>query len=166
MAQAISVLGILAFLLAGCATRQGIPMSTLPAAELRMSMAEGQPPRMHSGANQAFWVWKDKEGVWHLRETTSRVRRHFEGRIRAYGGAQIVDLRGFQIGAHDWLAQEGREIVFDLDNKQHIDGFDFRVNGGGCLEFDLRIDHSGDGERIYVGKKEQVPHNSHFTLCQ
>jgi hypothetical protein len=142
-----------------CATRTGLAMSTLPAAELRMSVAEGQPPRMHSGANQAYWVWKDENGIWHLRETTQSVRRHFQGRIRASGGAQIVDLRGFQIGAHDWLALEGRDIVFDLDNKQHIDGFDFRVNGGGCLEFDLRIDHSGDGNRIYIGKTERVPKN-------
>src|ERR1043165_4337928 len=100
----------------GCATREGLPMSTLTPAELPTSIAEGQPPRMHSGANQAFWIWEDEQGVWHLRETTQRVRRHFQGRIRGYGGAQIVDVRGFQIGAHDWLAVQGRDIVFDLDN--------------------------------------------------
>jgi hypothetical protein len=161
-----SLLALALLALTGCMTREGIAMSTLTPAELPMRIAEGQPPKMHSGANQSFWVWKDEQGVWHLRETTSRVRRHFQGRIRAYDGAQIVDVRGFQIGAHDWLAVQGRDIVFDLDNKQHIDGFDWRVNGGGCLEFDLRIDGSGDASRIFIGQKEQTPKSAHFTLCQ
>jgi hypothetical protein len=155
----------LAFLLflAGCAS--GIAMSTSTPATVATSVLAGRPTRLVSGATQSYWLWTDADGVWHLRTTTAGRRRHFQGRIRPDPDVSLA-LAGSTIGEwKDAVALEGKDIVFNLETKGRQDGFDFRVSGGGCLELDLRIDGDGNPGRIFLGKDNLTPANSHFSVC-
>ena len=134
-------------------------------AQVSTAVLSGRPTQLRSGANQSYWLWTDADGVWHLRTTTAGVRRHFQGRIRPDADVTLALSSGMIGGGKDAVALQGNDIVFNLETKGHQDGFDFRVNGDGCLEFDLRIDGDGNPGRIFLGKDNRTPANSHFLVC-
>lgn len=156
MASAVAVL-------AGCVA--GLDMSTSTPAQLSTAVATGRPTRLVSGANQSFWLWVDADGVWHLRSTTAGLKRRFQGRIRPAAGVTLTIAETTASEWKDGVALQGADLVFDLITKGHQDGFDFRASGSDCLEFDLRIDGDGNPNRIYIGKDNRTPTNSHFTIC-
>jgi hypothetical protein len=149
----------------GCATAPAVRMSDSTPTRVDMIAAEGRPKDLKLGANRAYWLWKDEDRVWHLRTTAARRGHQFEGVIRPFPGAEIVDVRGVGLGPNAQLGMAGRTVTFQWHTKQGMDGFDFRVNGGDCLEFELRINQDGDPAHIYVGKGQFSPQKEHFLLC-
>jgi hypothetical protein len=80
-------------------------------------------------------------------------------------GAEIVDLRLVSIDSRDRVGIVGRAVSFDFITRSAMDGFDFRLNGSACLEFDLRLDEDGTPRYVYLGKGKSTPDGSHFILC-
>ena len=169
-----SLAGATALLLAACTTPPAAPTSpTAPPppapsssrpAEHPVSLAQGRSPELATGLHRAFWIWRDDDGVWHLRTTASRLSHRFQGVIRSAPGTEIVELRPISVGKNDRLAQNGPTITFDWHTKNRIDGFDFTLRGEGSLEFDLRLDGDDTSRYIYLGKNKSRPERAHFRL--
>lgn len=80
-------------------------------------------------------------------------------------GAEITDLTLVGIDPKDRVGMVGRVLSFDWRTRRQIDGFDFRVKGEACLEFDLRLDEDGATRYIYLGRDKVRPESAHFLLC-
>ncbi len=153
-----------ALLLSGCAGER-IEMATSTPSQVSASAAAGRAKELRIGARRAYWVWKDVDGVWHVRTTAGRNGRGFKGAIRPLPGATLADIKPVGLGPNAELETIGRMLTFKFRTKGGMDGFDFRVNGEACLECDLRIDDDGDPAHIYIGEKQQRPESEHFMLC-
>lgn len=140
------------------------PASSTPT-RLSASVAAGRPSELASGNHRAFWIWRDDDGVWHLRTTSRRVAHRFQGTIRPMLGAEIVDLKRIDLDPNDRAGLVGRALTFDWRTSRVIDGFDFRLQGDACLEFDLRLDEDGTSRYIYLGRDRIKPDTAHFLLC-
>lgn len=136
---------------------------------LSASVVDGRAPAMHAGAGFSYWLWRDTDGIWHLR-TTSRGRRHlFEGRIHADspGALSLVTTISQETSGPDadQVGLVDGDLAFALRTKDKQDGFDFRVARDTCLEIELRIDGDGDPAKINLGAAQTKPTKSHFLLC-
>ncbi len=151
--------------LSGCATAPAIPMATSTPDRIAVSAAEGRASALRIGARRAYWVWKDQDGVWHLRTTAGQSGRAYEGVIRPLPGAEITDVKPIGLGPKAELGMTGRTLTFRFRTRNGIDGFDFRLTGSACVEFDLRIDRDGDPAHIYLGQNQRRPALEHFLLC-
>ena len=159
------VLGASLFV-SGCETGAGMHMSTSTPAPVSMVAAEGRSPRLNAGAPQNYWLWRDDEGLWHLRTTAPRAGRNFKGLVRPLPGTSITDVKPIrELGPRDSVANNGKLVSFHYWTRNGVDGFDFRIVGGGCVEFDLRIDEDGNPNHIVIGKNDHHPRDAHFLLC-
>lgn len=155
-----------ALLIGGCAGAPPLlPASSSTPARLSASIATGRAPDLATGNHRAFWVWRDDDGVWHVRTTARRVGHRYQGVIRPLEGAEIVGLTLVGIDPADRVGMVGRALSFDWRTRRLIDGFDFRLKGDACLEFDLRLDEDESVRYIYVGKNKVRPESAHFLLC-
>lgn len=163
----LPALAILVLLVASCATPPPVPLppSSAHPVELPISVAEGRARELASGNNRAYWVWVDPDGTWHVRTTAPRAGRHFQGTVRPTGTGEIVDLHKIGMEADDKLGLIDRMVSFKWRTRNRIDGFDFRFQGTGCLEFDLNIDGDATSRYIYLGKDKTRPESAHFVLC-
>ena len=151
----------------GCVS--AIEMSRSTPAPLNVKVSDGRPSGLHSGANFAYWIWRDGDGMWHLRTTTANKSRRFQGRIHAVAPGTISGLSEVSVEGSrrriEGLRMVDGDIAFDFTTKGKMDGLDFRFIGESCLEFDLRIDGDGDPGKIFIGSRQTKPSSSHFTLC-
>lgn len=151
---------------AGCQSTAGFQMSSSTPAPVSMAAATGRAGGLAAGAGQSFWLWRDDDGLWHLRSTAPRAGRNFQGLIRPLPGTLITDVKPLRAeGPRDHVASDGKVVAFHYWTRNTVDGFDFRIQGDGCVEFDLRIDGDGDPNHIRIGKSEHRPRDSHFLLC-
>lgn len=132
---------------------------------LAAAVANGRPADLATGNFRAFWVWRDEDGVWHLRTTARRAGHRYQGVIRPLAGAEIVGLTLVGIDPKDRVGMVGRALSFDWQTRRAIDGFDFRLQGEACLEFDLRLDEDGTTRYVYLGRNKTRPESAHFLLC-
>lgn len=157
---------IAATLLGGCASAPPLlPSASSNPVRLSASVAQGRSTELATGNYRAYWIWRDDDGVWHLRTTARRTGHRYQGVIRPLEGAEIVDLTLVGIDPKDRVGMVGRALSFDWRTSRVIDGFDFRVKGNACLEFDLRLDEDGTTRYIYLGKDKTRPESAHFLLC-
>jgi hypothetical protein len=160
-------------LLTGCASEaprvRPIQFSSSTPARLGVSTVDGRSEAMHSGARIAYWLWRDADGLWHLRSTTTKGSHRFQGRIHADTPNTLIIASRVSMesnGRHaDDIGLVDGDIAFNLITEGKQDGFDFRVARDTCLEFELRIDGDGDPSRIHLGASQTRPAGAHFLLC-
>src|SRR3954463_3875286 len=63
-------------LVTGCISQ--IEIARAKPAQLKITVADGRSPALHSGDHFAYWIWREDD-VWHLRTTTARKSRRFQG---------------------------------------------------------------------------------------
>jgi hypothetical protein len=151
--------------LASCAQPPApLPPSSSNPTRLSAAVAAGRAPELATGNHRAFWIWRDDDGLWHLRTTSRRVSHRFQGTIRPLPGTEIVEFNRIGLDPNDRAGLVGRSISFDWRTSRLIDGFDFRLRGGTGLEFDLRLDEDGSSRYIYLGRERTKPATAHFLL--
>lgn len=159
-------LALAALLHGGCSSAPPLlPPATSNPTRLSAAVAQGRSPALATGNYRAYWIWRDEDDVWHLRTTARRTGHRYQGVIRPLEGAEIVGLTLVGIDPNDRVGMVGRAVSFDWRTRRVIDGFDFRVRGQACLEFDLRLDEDGTTRYIYLGKDKVRPESAHFLLC-
>lgn len=124
------------------------------------------PPNMKDGAQLAYWIWRDKDGVtWHLRTTAGKVVHRFSGRIWVDG--TLGDLKPSRLEIEDRLKKEDEGVlVFDFQTMEVMDGFDFKVAAGRCVTFHLLIDGKPAPQEVEIGQKEIAVGSATFRLCR
>jgi hypothetical protein len=133
--------------------------------QLPAGLADGSSRRLAGGAATAYWVGQKKSGEWYLRTTAKGERHRYQGRIRPAQGAHLSAIEPTRVEHSDRMRLSGSDIVFDFTTAGDVDGFDFRVSGNSCVEFDLRIDGAPMADAILLGAREQRPVNAHFYAC-
>ncbi len=113
----------------------------------------------------AFWIWRDKDGTWHLRTTTTKDRHRFSGRIWVDG--TIKDLKPSTLELEDRLKKEDEGVVaFDFYTHGVIDGFDFKLPAARCVTFHLLIDGKPLPQAVLIGEKQIPAAGEVFRLCK
>jgi len=133
--------------------------------QIPAALAMGRPRKLSSEAHMAYWVWKDTDGLWHLRTSTQRVPHTFSGMLRPLPGSSFVDVNPVSPKRRDELSIVQGEIVFRFHPKNNVDGIDFRMVGPDAIELALQIDGDYDPTHIVVGQAEQQPSAAHFILA-
>lgn len=166
MSPRLAVLICILAVLSGCASPPTpfAPSSRNPA-RLSASIASGRSPDLTPGHPLGFWISQDTDRLWHVRTTAKRRDHRFQGVIRPLEGAEITDIRTVSLDSKDRFGLVGRALSFDFVTRSQMDGFDFRLTGQACLEFDLRLDEDGTPRYVYLGKEKVNPDSSHFLLC-
>lgn len=143
---------------AGCAAPPPLlpPASSTPA-RMSAAVAQGRSHELATGNYRAYWVWRDDDDVWHLRTTARRTGHRYQGTIRPLTGGEIVGLELVGIDPKDRVGMVGRALSFDWRTRRVIDGFDFRLSGDVCLEFDLRLDEDGTTRTSISARTRLVP---------
>ena len=134
--------------------------------ERKAADANGVPPSMKEGAQLAYWIWRDKDGVtWHLRTTAGGPDHRFSGRIWVDG--TLSDLKAARLETNDRLKKEDEGVlVFDFVTNTAMDGFDFKVASGRCVTFHLLIDGKPAPQEVEIGQKEISVGSATFRLCR
>ena len=160
----VIVIGVL--ILVGCSSvPPAFPPSSLSPSRLSTRAVSGRSPELAPGHPLGFWIWQESDGLWHVRTTAKRKDHRFQGVVRPLEGGEIVDLRLVSIDSKDRVGMVGRALSFDFRTRSAMDGFNFRLRGSACLEFDLRLDDDGTPRYVYLGQDKIAPDSSHFILC-
>jgi hypothetical protein len=110
-----------------------------------------------------YFVWNDSNG-WHLRTTTQKALRKFEGTITSshdpFGKLRPIGLESNGKHKDLWEVDEGRKTIrFTIWTAKKFDGFDFDLpnNPDATLTFDLKIDGKDRPRHVFVGRTLQTP---------
>ncbi|KAF0248883.1 MAG: Uncharacterized protein FD167_1714 [bacterium] len=123
----------------------------------------GEPKGMGSGSSKRFMLWRENDGMWHLRTTTARNQHQFSGEVTAEGGI-ISGVNAISTEKKDWVtAKDPKRVVFNLNTNGAIDGFDFRTTAS-SLKFSLFIDGETRSNLVYIGAQAANPPSIPFTL--
>ena len=133
--------------------------------QLQAGLADGRSSRLAGGAATAFWVGQKKDGEWYLRTSSKDGAHRFQGRVRPAQNAKLSSVEASRVDSNDRVRLSGNDIVFDFKTGGDLDGFDFKVTGNACVEFDLRVDGEREANAIRLGAREQKPITSHFYAC-
>jgi hypothetical protein len=126
----------------------------------------GEPPDLAKNAVAATWVWVDHTGTWHVRTTSPRARRHFQGVITGVNGGAVIAATPVRAELADRLDPRPGGVRYDLRTSSGLDGFDFRVVNGACARFHLRMDGQEAGFRIFLGSRGVPAGQGDFVVCQ
>jgi hypothetical protein len=116
-----------------------------------------------TGGEGGIWIWRDAR-AWHLRTSTANAKHTFSGKVTGRG-APITDVQSAKVETGDRIRVDGGKVDFDLTTQGQQDGFDFKIEGNSCVNFDLAIDGTQVPEKIIVGQAEQHPKFARFTTC-
>ena len=99
-----------------------------------------------------------------MRTTTQQQPRLFRGRVQAQSGS-VVDVAPTRTEFRDRMRSTNSGWVFHFETKAHADGFNFAVEQGGCVRFDLDLGPGRQATRIFIGSREVQPKSGHFIVC-
>lgn len=124
---------------------------------------QGKPHQLGEGAT-GYFVYHNDDG-WRLRTHDSPSGKTFSGRLHTDG--EFVDVSLVRAESTEELAIDdgGHTIRFRFRTFNHIDGLDFRVNGGTRVRFNLQTNGAqtptGD---IWVGHDGLHPPHNPFVI--
>lgn len=129
------------------------------------SQLEGEPA-FHRGEAGGYFIWYDDKGL-HLRTTTRGPIHNFSGVLHTDG--KFIDVHGIHLEVDDaytyQVSPDKGQVHFNLDTGTLIDGFDFKVEGGEKIAFNLLIDgHPIPADEIHGGPNNWHPNNSTFEI--
>jgi len=127
----------------------------------------GRPSEFRPGNALGYFVWRDSSG-FNLRTTTARRTHVFTGVVRTDG--QFIDLRQVRNEPGDYvrIGPNAKTIRFRLTTRQNdADGFDFRVQSGSQVSFELLVDGNPVPVRlIHLGAGNRHPNSNNFTILR
>jgi hypothetical protein len=154
-------------LLAGCVVEVvELQSPGSAAAQAGAGIAKGKPTRLTANAPEAYWIWEDGNGTWHLRTTTAKKQHRFQGSVRTQQpSAQVTGFKAVGTETNDRIRTQNDRVFFDFTTQGHEDGIDFTVSQNSCLTFNLEIDGQDHPKLIIIGKDNVSPAAGYFSLC-
>ena len=135
-----------------------------PAQELKRGVAKGRSKELEPGAIHGVWIWRVGDR-WHVRTTTKSVKHRFTGRVSVPEGSEIERVTATKTDMSDRIKLRDRAVHFDFTTNGHEDGFDFAVEGKGCVRFAIEVDGERKPAMVKLGKRSVQPDSWHFKLC-
>lgn len=141
-----------------------MPEPKEPAQELKRSVARGKSSELEPGALRGVWIWRVGDH-WHVRTTTKANKHRFTGLVSVPEGSKIERVTPTKADLKDRIVLRDHAVKFDFTTNGHEDGFDFTVEGTGCVRFAIEVDGEKNGAMVKLGKKSVQPDSWHFKLC-
>lgn len=135
-----------------------------PAQQMERSIANGRSKELEPGAIHGVWIWRSGDR-WHVRTTTKSAKHRFKGIVSVPEGSEIDRVGATRTDLKDRILLRERAVKFDFTTNGHEDGFDFTVDGKGCVRFAIEVDGEQKPELVKLGRKAAHPDSWHFKLC-
>ncbi len=135
-----------------------------PAQQLKRSVANGRSKDLEPGAIHGVWIWRVGDR-WHVRTTTKSAKHRFKGLVSVPEGTTIDRVGATKTDLKDRILLRERAVKFDFTTNGHEDGFDFTVDGKGCVRFAIEVDGERSGDMVKLGRRDVRPDSWHFKLC-
>ena len=136
-----------------------------PAQEMKRSIAKGRPSELAPGAIHGVWIWRTGNR-WHVRTTTKSAKHRFTGVVSVPEKNEIDRVDPTKTDLKDRIVLRDRAVRFDFTTHGHEDGFDFTVEGKGCVRFAIQVDGEQAPQMVKIGKDSVRPSSWHFKLCR
>lgn len=149
----------------GCVVYKKGAKSPKEVATLPASTADDRPAGFQETSGPGFWIWRGPKDGWHVRTTTGGKQHNFHGEIAVRGSGVMTDLRASRTELNDRVRGNPSGAAFEFKTAGFKDGVDFKVDAGGCLEFDLKLNGKGQPAKIYIGGRQTNPPSHWFKLC-
>ncbi|MFN8525624.1 MAG: hypothetical protein U0821_21210 [Chloroflexota bacterium] len=123
----------------------------------------GTPPQLEGG-EQGYFMWHDDDG-WHLRTHDGADGEVYDGRLHTDG--ELVNVEMVRGESTDLLevTDAGHTLRFRFRTYDHVDGINFRIEGGSRLTSYLeRNGHWIAPRNIYVGGAGAHPAGNPFSV--
>jgi hypothetical protein len=125
---------------------------------------EGMPTSFQAGAADGYYIWHDGGG-WHVRTTDSSGVFVYSGTLRTDGTFDDVALAQPEGADQVQLLDGGHALQFQLRTHEHIDGVDFRVDGGTGVVFHLEQNGQPiSTSSIFLGQSNVNPVHDPFEV--
>jgi hypothetical protein len=124
---------------------------------------EGKPA-IKAGSITGAFIWKDNKGI-HVRFTAKGKEQSFNGRVYLTKG-KIDSVRPVMLEKGDTVKKNssGNSIIFNLNNKKNIDGFDFSTKSK-SITFSIKVNGGKLNSRnIMLGKNSSRPKSNPFIM--
>jgi len=127
---------------------------------------EGQPASFERGATGGYYIWHDDSGL-HLRTTDPEgIESWYAGVITTDGTFHDVALVMAERDDHA-SADGAHTITFAMHTFSGIDGFDFQIDGGTYVRFDLYRDgNQTSPDHIFLGEDGVHPDRDPFVVTR
>ena len=125
-------------------------------------------PEFDKEPQPGYYIWRDKDDVWHVVTVTNEILTEFSGDITVTKG-KIVELNlpdEKKMGNDDVVIDANRVLEFSyLTDEEQLE-FEFEVTGSTqCLTFDLKIDKKRKRQSIFLGERKVNPRRLPFYRC-
>lgn len=125
------------------------------------------------GLADACYIWHDEgdNTSWHIRCTAEWTSgdeyTSVEGVIKSSGlltWENLEDTNGMELNGQDHLDNitNSEMIWFDMNINGWADGFDFEIEEGEFVAFDIKIEEQRDSTKIFLGGSEENPRTIPF----
>ena len=128
-----------------------------------------EKPKFEDEPSMGYYIWRDKDEVWHVVTVTNEIMTKFTGEIKVTRGTieelNLPDEK--KMGKNDVvLGGNNRVIEFSyLTDEEQLE-FEFEVAGDAeCVNFDLKINNKRKRQNIFLGERKVNPKKLPFARC-
>jgi len=138
-----------------------------PAVETAVDCLE--KPKFEDEPSMGYYIWRDKDDVWHVVTVTKEIMTEFEGEITVTRGKiEELNLPDEKKMDDDAVVVENNSRVIEfhyMTDEEQLE-FEFEVAGDAeCVNFDLKINRKRRRQYIFLGERKVNPRNLPFARC-
>jgi hypothetical protein len=127
-----------------------------------------EKPEFEDEPQMGYYIWRDKDDVWHVVTVTKEIMTLFAGEILVTRG-EIEELTlkdEKKRGEDDVVLNDNRVIEFNYMTDEEQLEFEFTVTGDApCVNFDLKINKKRERQNIFLGERKVNPRKLPFARC-
>ena len=128
-----------------------------------------EKPKFEDEPRMGYYIWRDKDEVWHVVTVTNEIMTEFSGRIMVTRGKieelELPDEK--KMGPDDVVLEDNNRVIeFSYITDEEQLEFEFEVAGDSeCVNFDLKINRKRERQNIFLGGKKVNPSKLPFARC-
>jgi len=140
--------------------------SVAPAIDTSVDCLE--KPKFEDEPQMGYYIWRDKDDVWHVVTVTKEIMTLFSGEILVTRGdiEELTLTDEKKMGEDDVVLNDNRVIEFSFMTDEEQLEFEFTVTGDApCVNFDLKINKKRMRQNIFLGENKVNPRKLPFARC-
>jgi hypothetical protein len=128
-----------------------------------------EKPKFENEPQMGYYIWRDKDDVWHVVTVTNEIMTEFTGEITVSRGAikelNLPDEKKMDDDAVV-LEDNSRTVKISYITDEEQLEFEFEVSEEArCVKFDLKMNKQRKLQNIFLGENKVNPRNHPFSRC-